>query len=255
MEKGTMHETGTSAITKQSIFKKSLPHSCIDFSSPEGKKVFSEALASGYMECFFKLSSQLRTQEDVAYSGLSTLVMILNAFRLDPGKVWKGPWRWYHESMLGCCTLSEVFQEKGIDMVQFVCLAKYHGLHPKAVYNSEINSLDMLRKEVMQATRSEDVVLVANYSRQKLDQIGEGHFAPIGGYHASRDLVLILDTARFIYPPHWVQLGALYKAMKTIDIESGTPRGFVLVTVAKQQPTPLISTWMNGCQCFHHRPP
>ena len=40
---------------------------------------------------------------------------------------------------------------------------------------------------------------------------GDGHFSPIGGYSAKEDLVLILDTARFKYPPHWVPLEMLYK--------------------------------------------
>lgn len=30
---------------------------------------------------------------------------------------------------------------------------------------------------------------------------GDGHFSPVGGYHEGKDLVLILDTARFKYPP------------------------------------------------------
>jgi hypothetical protein len=34
---------------------------------------------------------------------------------------------------------------------------------------------------------------------------GDGHFSPIGGFHTQRDLVLILDTARFKYAPHWVR--------------------------------------------------
>ena len=40
---------------------------------------------------------------------------------------------------------------------------------------------------------------------------GDGHFSPIGGYNAREDLVLILDTARFKYPPHWVPLPMLYE--------------------------------------------
>ena len=40
---------------------------------------------------------------------------------------------------------------------------------------------------------------------------GDGHFSPIGGYSAREDLVLILDTARFKYPPHWVPLEMLYR--------------------------------------------
>jgi glutathione gamma-glutamylcysteinyltransferase len=44
-----------------------------------------------------------------------------------------------------------------------------------------------------------------------LPAAGDGHFSPIGGYSAREDMVLILDTARFKYPPHWVPLEMLYK--------------------------------------------
>jgi hypothetical protein len=40
---------------------------------------------------------------------------------------------------------------------------------------------------------------------------GDGHFSPVGGYSEAEDMVLILDTARFKYPPHWVPLEMLYK--------------------------------------------
>ena len=43
------------------------------------------------------------------------------------------------------------------------------------------------------------------------------HFSPIGGYHAGEDMVLILDVARFKYPPHWVKTETLFKAMLRHD--------------------------------------
>ena len=64
-------------------------------------------------------------------------------------------------------------------------------------------------------------VLVATYSRGVLKQTGTGHFSPIAGYHPGSDRVLILDTARFKYPPHWVQLSLLFEAMTKVDSESG----------------------------------
>jgi glutathione gamma-glutamylcysteinyltransferase len=45
-----------------------------------------------------------------------------------------------------------------------------------------------------------------SYSRKVLGQTGDGHFSPVGGYHPGKDLALIMDTARFKYPPHWVPL-------------------------------------------------
>jgi hypothetical protein len=40
-------------------------------------------------------------------------------------------------------------------------------------------------------------VVIASYARRILNQTGTGHFSPIGGYHEAKDLVLILDVARF----------------------------------------------------------
>ena len=56
---------------------------------------------------------------------------------------------------------------------------------------------------------------------------GDGHFSPVGGYHADKDLVLVLDTARFKYPPHWVPLADLYMAMAPADPATGKPRGYI----------------------------
>lgn len=56
---------------------------------------------------------------------------------------------------------------------------------------------------------------------------GTGHFSPIGGYHAERDMALILDVARFKYPPHWVPLSLLWEAMDTVDEATGLQRGYV----------------------------
>lgn len=51
--------------------------------------------------------------------------------------------------------------------------------------------------------------------------VGDGHFSPVGGYHPKRDLILILDTARFKYPPHWISLELLWEAMHALDKTTG----------------------------------
>lgn len=59
-------------------------------------------------------------------------------------------------------------------------------------------------------------------------QTGDGHFSPIGGYHAGKDMALILDVARFKYPPHWVPLTLLWEAMDNVAGTTGQRRGLVL---------------------------
>ena len=48
-----------------------------------------------------------------------------------------------------------------------------------------------------------------------------------GGYHAERDMVLILDTARFKYPPHWCvprPLCELRGSCRQLEMEHPHPR-------------------------------
>ena len=48
----------------------------------------------------------------------------------------------------------------------------------------------------------------------------------------AEDSVLIMDTARFKHPPHWAPLPMLWEAMKTLDPETGKPRGYMVLEKA-----------------------
>ena len=74
-------------------------------------------------------------------------------------------------------------------------------------------------------------------------QTGTGHFSPIGGYHAGRDMALILDVARFKYPPHWVPVSLLWDAMDTVDEATGQPRGYssFIVLVSDNKDRTIVS--------------
>ena len=63
---------------------------------------------SGHMEVYYGLASQFHTQNGPTFCGPSTLVMVLNTLEVDPKRVWKGVWRWYHEQMLDCCVSLQV---------------------------------------------------------------------------------------------------------------------------------------------------
>jgi hypothetical protein len=52
----------------------------------------------------------------------------------------------------------------------------------------------------------------------------------VAAYDLASDQFLILDVARFKYPPVWVKAERLWLAMNTIDRASGKTRGFVLVS-------------------------
>ncbi|XP_022758471.1 glutathione gamma-glutamylcysteinyltransferase 3-like isoform X4 [Durio zibethinus] len=135
-----------------------------------------------------------------------------------------GPWRWFDDSMLDCCEPLEKIKSQGVTFGKVACLAVCNGAQVEP-FRTDQSSLDDFRKRVISCTSSEDCHLIVSYNRAVFKQTGTGHFSPIGGYHAGKDMVLILDVARFKYPPHWVPLSLLWDAMNTIDKDTGHHRG------------------------------
>ncbi|PSR89786.1 Glutathione gamma-glutamylcysteinyltransferase [Actinidia chinensis var. chinensis] len=223
------------------IYRRVLPSPpAIEFASPQGKQLFTEALDRGNMEGFFKLISYYQTQSEPAYCGLASLATVLNALAIDPGRKWKGPWRWFDDSMLDCCEPLAKIKEEGISFGKMACLAHCNGAKVEAFRTNEC-TIDDFRSYVVLCTSSEDCHVITSYHRGHLKQTGTGHFSPIGGYNAGRDMVLILDVARFKYPPHWVPLSLLWEAMDTIDDATGHHRGFMIVSRFQRAPSVLYT--------------
>ena len=117
-------------------------------------------------------------------------------------------------------------RKEGITLDEFSCLAICNGSTATTVRHGE-SDLDQLRALVTECSGRMGKVLVFSYDQQGVGQAGAGHFSPLGGYNAAEDLVLVLDTARFKYPPHWVKLDRLYAAMEAPDASTGRPRGYI----------------------------
>ena len=119
-------------------------------------------------------------------------------------------------------------------MSQAACLASCNGVNVTIAHHGQF-AFEDFRQLVLDTTASDTEHLIASYSRKLFQQTGDGHFSPIGGYHPGRELVLILDVARFKYPPHWVPLRLLHDAMAPLDtatgamhaVGSGTGAGYV----------------------------
>lgn len=54
-------------VQKTQFYRRPLPSSCIAFASEEGKKIFAEALATGHMNCFFKVRDFFLTATIVCF--------------------------------------------------------------------------------------------------------------------------------------------------------------------------------------------
>jgi glutathione gamma-glutamylcysteinyltransferase len=252
----------------KSFHKRTLPKSLISLSSPLGKQIFREALQLGGLESYFPLSEQFVTQSEPSFCSLSSLAMVLNALNFDPKKVWKGAWRWVSEETLQCETKSicghslERIRSEGLNFNEFESLARCHSVNIKSfrvnptAVNSEIdlspyNTFKTYVEKISSSDKA-NTFMVVNYSRGSLGQTGQGHFSPIGGYHSQRQLVLVLDVARFKYPPYWVPLDDLWKSMSLTDDHTGEARGYFVISGAHDATSPAGTTECKSkAQCIH----
>jgi glutathione gamma-glutamylcysteinyltransferase len=227
------------------FYRRPLPEGLIPFSSPLGRDLFRESLQAGDMEGYFPLAEQFHTQAEPAFCGLASLVVILNALAIDPGRLWRGPWRWFSEELLDCCQPLEQVRARGLTLDDFACLARCNGARVE-LRRPAAASLEDLRRDLHASCRSaEGPHLVAAYDRGVLGQTGSGHFSPVAGLHAGRDLALVLDVARFKYPPHWVPLSLLFAAMEPHDPDTGQPRGYLLL---RRAPGPAGALCAVSCK-------
>ncbi|KAK7852201.1 glutathione gamma-glutamylcysteinyltransferase 3 [Quercus suber] len=172
------------------LYRRSLPSPpAIEFASSEGKKLFSEALGDGTMEGFFKLISYYQTQSEPAYCGLATLSMVLNALSIDPGRKWKGPWRWFDDSMLDCCEPLAKIKADGITFGKVACLAHCNGAKVEAFRTSE-STIDDFRKYVICCTSSEDCHVITSYHRAVFKQV---LFMIISRHHRAPSILYTLS--------------------------------------------------------------
>ena len=176
--------------TPSSFHGRPLPATCVGHASNEGKRRFAEALVAGSCEAFFPLSEQFITQDEPAFCGVSSLCMVLNALRVDPGPTrpsvspiicglvsvtclgtnrqtasaqWRedGVWRWFDESVLdlsapamlaaGKVTLSCI-KEVGVTLDQFTSLAEHNGARVQ-MYRPEDSSEAQFRSQLIRASR------------------------------------------------------------------------------------------------------
>ena len=162
--------------------------------------------------------------------------MTLNALGVDPGRRWKGVWRWYDDAMLECCVPLKSFADEGMSFDQFAKLGRCNGAQVTST-RAETTDLDTFRNKVKASClcgdcddshdhADLDTVLVASYNRAVLGQTGEGHFSPIAAYAPKSDEVLVLDVARFKYPPHWVPTKMFWDAMADVNPWNNMSRGF-----------------------------
>lgn len=82
-----------------------------------------------------------------------------------------------------------------------------------------LNTSGQVRTALMDALADEFSRVMINYDRGGFLQgpMGHGHFSPIGAYNYKKDAFLVMDVAKYKYPPVWVPTTTLMDGIATLD--------------------------------------
>jgi hypothetical protein len=100
-----------------------------------------------------------------------------------------------------------------------------------AVRHASDSSVDAFRTEAASYLGRPGHFVLVNYFRNALGQQKGGHFSPLAAYDRETDRFMILDVARYKYPPVWVKSEELFVAMNTKDSDNqDKSRGYILIS-------------------------
>mmetsp|Transcript_88423 Transcript_88423/g.249164 ORF Transcript_88423/g.249164 Transcript_88423/m.249164 type:complete len:364 (-) Transcript_88423:111-1202(-) len=249
----------------------------VAFNSTDGQMMLLKAMQNGTAACYANIAAHFETQGIQSVCSAATGAMMLNSLSSSgipmPTTGATTPYAYHTQSSIlsGPCVATvetesgsqhEVF---GIGYVAswgatFDEVVGYWGCWAAvtAAHASEFDE-DALRVAVRRATHGTlgskvDYALALNYDRRVLGQVGDlgpdqpaGHWSPIAAYHEGSDMVLVMDVARYKYPPMWVPLKQAFAATSIVDGTSGKSRGWVALEPApRKMPPPAPNVLLNS---------
>lgn len=204
----------------------------ISLGSDAGEKLLLESEAR---RPYLPLSLYFVTQKTQSYCGVASMTMVLNALRVPaPTTPEYAPYRIYtQDNVLNESTErilpQAVLARRGTTLDQLGALFAAYGLEAAVRHASE-TGFPRFRAEAAGYLSQPDHYVVVNYLRRELRQERGGHISPLAAYDAGTDRFLVMDVARYKYPPVWVKSEDLFAAMNTPDAANGNKsRGYVLV--------------------------
>jgi hypothetical protein len=215
-----------------------LPDNLTGFDSDPGEQLLLDADAR---EAYFPLASNFVTQKNQAYCGVASIVMVLNSMKVPAPPVPEyEPYKTFtQDNVLDERTDKvlprSVLVEIGMTLDQIGGILTTQPVKAE-VHHAADSSLDEFRKAAVSYLDRPDHFVIVNYLRKAIHQEKGGHISPLAAYDAESDRFLILDVARYKYPPVWVKASELFDAMNTTDSDNqDRTRGYVLISGATAQ--------------------
>ena len=209
-----------------------LPKNLIALDDPQGQGML---FRSHYKNDYWPLTRWYTTQEAPAWCGIAASVIVLNALGVTPREPVDPhapdiltQQNFFSSPVRHIATPQQVSQ-RGMTLDR---LANALGTYPVSVKatHARPGGLPAFVREARQVLQSPGNFLVVNYLRSAIGQQTSGHFSPVAAYDETRDRFLILDVARYKYPPVWVRSEELFQAMQTFDDDAKANRGYLIVS-------------------------
>jgi hypothetical protein len=173
------------------------------------------------------------TQSNLNFCGVATAVVALNALGVErPVSEIYGPYQIYNQTEIFTGKTGEVISENEVKR-NGISLSKMRELFraidvPFESFEAVHTSPEQLRQVLIESLKDPKKIAIVLYARSIVEQDGKGHWSPIAAYDEESDSFLLMDVAKYKYPPSWIQADALIQAMKTKDI-IGRPRGLMIL--------------------------
>jgi hypothetical protein len=177
-------------------------------------------------------------QVNQAYCAVATSAAVLNSYRnaniVLPQDAMYDPYRFATQTSIVqdmCVQLAVIDVDVvskvglGIHMVPGLlnCILQAQGYeaisYPMDVSSSSTHTIDTMRDLLKKALMDDQSRVLVNYDRGGIGQgpFGHGHWSPIGAYNPTIDSFLIMDVAKYKYPPVFVPTHQLYHGVSTLD--------------------------------------
>jgi hypothetical protein len=207
------------------------PANLVALTQPEGGK---RLMSTADNQSYWPLSIYFETQKNQAYCSVATSVMALNALGIERPKTAMYPdFPYYTQDDFFRTVDPQVanpakVSHEGMTLDQLGAVLRKFPVTVSEYRASDL-SLDQFRDLVRQTTGHSDRFALLNFRRTQIGEVGGGHWSPLAAFDAKSDTALLLDVARYKYPPVWVPIAQLYQAATAVDNVSGLARGLLVV--------------------------
>jgi hypothetical protein len=184
---------------------------------------------------YWELIPAFAMQNTQSYCSVASAITVLNAMPIkkpvDPAYA---PYAYFTQSNYFTPDVIKIISpqtvlQMGMTREQMAETLTAQGVRATSIAGDTLND-DGLRTLLQKALIDDGQFVLANYLRANLGQVGGGHWSVLAAFDAQSDRVLILDVAKYKYPPVWVGISTLRQAIATIDTTSNKARGLVIVS-------------------------